>query len=412
MKHIPSLLRRLTLVALFVVCLALFCSCDDFKIDNGVLEKYRGEDEVVVIPEGVTTIEYDAFYDKGSGVKEIHFPISLETINPTTIAYLSADVTFHFSEYHPIFYTDNGNIMRRETKTLVLAARDGKAPSYAEGIEERAYSSVRTDADIILPEGITTIPAGAFSNCHAKSVTITSVITEIAANAFADADMGTVNITILSPLTEGALSNMEASRVVIDAPAIETKAIAKSEITEIVIGMNTVEIEESALYKTKVKRLTLPFLGTKASVTRDVHIGIIFGDPGTSIGFGKDSYGNRVPKKLEQVTVLSGEVGYDAFSGCDGLHTVYLVGVHGYIGKNAFADGEKKFTLYVGPLVEGFEPGALTRTDGSRTIKLYYAGTAEQWDALDKQESGSGWNKVTWSGGATINMLYEQDIPD
>lgn len=33
----------------------------DFVIENGVLKKYNGKDENVVIPEGITTIGFTAF---------------------------------------------------------------------------------------------------------------------------------------------------------------------------------------------------------------------------------------------------------------------------------------------------------------------------------------------------------------
>ncbi len=416
-SRVSLILALITLVILCVVTLSscggnLFGILPDFKIKDGVLLKYRGDGEVVEIPEGVTSIDPGAFHHSGERVKEIHFPLSMTELDHTAIGDLSAAVTFHFSDYHPFFYIDNGNIMRQEDKTLVLAARNGEAPSYAAGVEPYAYSSVMKGAKVTLPLGVIEIGPNAFSGCEAGKVVIGPTVLSIKAEAFRGSSITDLEVTVLSPLSQNALSGLTSSKVTVTAPEIKTGAIADSEIETLILSPLMEKIGAGALSNTKVKDLTVPFLGTKEHISSSVYLGIIFGDFEGGRGFEDDGFGNRVPHKLEKVTVHAGTVGPNAFAGAKNVHTIILIDVEGEIGEYAFSKCQKNITLYLGRKITGFESNALYH-GSSRTIRLYYGGSEEEWEALSKPAASTSWTSSDygWNGGSTVNILYESDIP-
>ncbi len=56
-----------------------------FEITNGKLVKYNGTEKIVIIPEGVATIGYHAFY-QNSTIEEIIFPESMKRVDADGIA--------------------------------------------------------------------------------------------------------------------------------------------------------------------------------------------------------------------------------------------------------------------------------------------------------------------------------------
>ena len=61
----------------------------DFKIKEGVLRKYNGKDEVVVIPEGVTKIGKEAF-EYCTSLKEVIIPNSVTEIGGSAFCVCSS----------------------------------------------------------------------------------------------------------------------------------------------------------------------------------------------------------------------------------------------------------------------------------------------------------------------------------
>jgi len=64
-----------------------------FVIENGVLKKYKGNDAEVVIPEGVTSIGYGAFYSC-ENLTTITIPDSVTSIGESAFSYCK-NLTIH-----------------------------------------------------------------------------------------------------------------------------------------------------------------------------------------------------------------------------------------------------------------------------------------------------------------------------
>ena len=108
----------------------MMSNINDFRIENGVLKRYYGKDEIVVIPDGVESIGESAFKDCTS-LKSITIPDSVEKI---------------------------GN---------------------------RAFSGCESLKSITIPDGVKNIGWLAFSNCRSiESVTIPDSVTSIGDGAF------------------------------------------------------------------------------------------------------------------------------------------------------------------------------------------------------------------------------------
>lgn len=104
-----------------------------FEIDNGILVKYHGEDNEVVIPDGVTRIHYEAF-NKNLYLHSIDFPASVESIGP--MAFWGC----------------------RNLLSINL-------PDSLKTIERLAFADCRF-CDIVLPNGLTAVEHDVFSNTH------------------------------------------------------------------------------------------------------------------------------------------------------------------------------------------------------------------------------------------------------
>ncbi len=86
MKKIP-LIIFLTIVIVFCSIPAFADESSDFTIENGVLTSYDGPGGDVVIPDGVISIDWNAF-DNKSNLKSVAFPSSVTSVHPDTFLIL------------------------------------------------------------------------------------------------------------------------------------------------------------------------------------------------------------------------------------------------------------------------------------------------------------------------------------
>ncbi len=149
-------------------------------IINGALFDYTGQDTDLTIPDTVTSVDLYAFY--GKTINSIRFPDTVSTLM-TSWATPSADLIV------------NRNSLTAQTlcKAGLSIWNPGDNYSvrflYTDDIQTgTALTKVKADVtDFILPEGITSIASGAFTDCHSlPSILLPDDISDIARGAFWD----------------------------------------------------------------------------------------------------------------------------------------------------------------------------------------------------------------------------------
>jgi len=147
----------------------------DFTIVRGVLEKYKGTDKNVVIPEVVTTIGDGAFSQ--THVVNVMIPYKVTTIREFAFDDCTSLTDITVDESNANYKSVDGNLYSKDGKTLL---------QYACGKKEQAF---------IVPDGVVNIGKGAFGDCRAlKSVTLANSVKFIGDSAF----YGCGNLSIIT----------------------------------------------------------------------------------------------------------------------------------------------------------------------------------------------------------------------
>ncbi len=152
---------------------------EDFVIDeNGVLIKYKGNAEKVVVPEGVTSIGNGAF-SVCTGLTSIELPEGITSIGNSAFS----DCIRLTSIELPEGITSIGNSAFFHCIRLTSI----ELPEGIIGIGDSAFSDCENLTSIELPEGITSIGDSAFSGCTGlTSIELPEGITSIGNGAFSN----------------------------------------------------------------------------------------------------------------------------------------------------------------------------------------------------------------------------------
>ena len=185
----------------------------DFNIENGVLKKYTGKDADVIIPDGVTEIDWWAFYGCRR-LKSVTIPDSVAKIGsyafrdcsdltsitiPDSVTEIGGSAFYgcaKFSEVHisdlakwcdikfdgywsnPLEYAHNLYLNGEHVTDLVI-------PDGVTKICDRAFSDCSSLTSVTIPDSVTKIGKSAFGNCSClTSVTIPDSVTKIDNRAF------------------------------------------------------------------------------------------------------------------------------------------------------------------------------------------------------------------------------------
>lgn len=410
-----AILFSLSVIAFFLVY-SLFWGFKDYKINNGVLKDYNVRGEVVVtVPDGVTAIGANAFYDVDR-IEKVILPDSVNEIgydafamcdnlkeivygdnvvkidarafrgNTFTYVYVPAEVTdisfldnvkaeeIIISEDNDYFALDGSALIDKQNNSLLKAGADGIIPEYVTGIASNAFTNLPENAvlELDLPN-VTTIDANVFSGVKARSITVGGGIKTLKFQAFKDCT-----------------------------------------VTELIILENVETIEVGALEDCRVTNLTIPFIGTRRNSPGD-KFGAIFGT-GTNWNYSyKDAHKNRIPTDLKKVTVLSGDIYEGAFSEVKGIETVIVLGAS-RIEYNAFYYCNKLTTLYLASTVE-YLGEAMLLAGKSVTLNIYYQGTEAEWEAIEKYVHDKNLVHFSWDYGKatkpdTIQVSYNHEVPN
>ncbi|HAL03384.1 MAG TPA: hypothetical protein DCP07_08495 [Lachnospiraceae bacterium] len=187
----------------------------DFVISNGVLSKYTGTAENVVIPENVTEIGSDAF-SGNPYIKTVKFPKKVEKIDSrafqTCIALESIEIPDTVTKIDSSAFAECKNLKSVKIGTGVTSIGDGifsscmnlekvdvvsgnSAFQYKDGAIYTkdmtgliSYMPGNKNAKYNMPDTVTSISEYAFSGCqHLKELRLSTGISKIPSNAFYNA---------------------------------------------------------------------------------------------------------------------------------------------------------------------------------------------------------------------------------
>lgn len=181
------------------------------KIKDGVLMKCPNVAGEVVIPEGVTGIDYSAFeectdvtsvvfpcslttcgicglFSSAKAVKKITIPDSMTTIFGITASSLITEI--EISANHPTLKVVNGIIYSKDGKSIIsaspaLVSDRFIVPDGVETIGVEAFSGCTSLIEIVLPASVAEIGHGAFHSCkQLQKINLPNGLKEISESTF------------------------------------------------------------------------------------------------------------------------------------------------------------------------------------------------------------------------------------
>ena len=127
----------------------------DFLVEGTVLVEYVGQDDEVVVPEGVTEIGPQAF--RGADVEQVFLPSSLEKISRSAFEecrYLSS-----------VDVPEGVTLIGAEAFSGCESLESVRLPGSLKRIEDSAFENCSSLDWVDIPEGVEWIGSGAFSWC-------------------------------------------------------------------------------------------------------------------------------------------------------------------------------------------------------------------------------------------------------
>ena len=146
-----------------------------FEIKDGVLLEYVGHDKALTIPEGVTEIGYNVFWNERE-FESITIPSTLVKIYYTLSEHCKVK-EINVSEDNPKYYTKNGCLIDKETGELVWAYAANTIPcdNSIHKIGPEAFYGRKDIEHIVIPDNIAEVASYAFSHCsNLKTVTFSN----------------------------------------------------------------------------------------------------------------------------------------------------------------------------------------------------------------------------------------------
>ena len=166
---------------------------------------------VVEFQEGVTTIWHNAFnscsgittisfpntlasifhnaFSGCSSLTSLHLPASVTTIYPSVFTNDPALGSITVDESHPLFYSENNAIIKRDDKTLFLGCKNTVIPDDIVAIGENAFNGAGNGGDLVIPNSVRSIGDYAFQSCHfSGTITLSDSLSTIGIFAFANSE--------------------------------------------------------------------------------------------------------------------------------------------------------------------------------------------------------------------------------
>lgn len=214
----------------------------DFIIVDGLLKKYRGNDTVVQIPDGVEAIGYYAFsyvfekgnknppsdiiekiiipdsvvyigrhaFDRCKKLKEINIPDGVKTIK---------EGAFMFCEsLKEIYIPDSVETVEKYAFALCKSLKKARLPKDLKIIPDHMFECDESLTGIIIPEKVKEIGRGAFGGCHMlKTINIPKGLKKLDDNVFSRCGFEELDIPANVTTIEGSVLSDSLKRLIIRA---------------------------------------------------------------------------------------------------------------------------------------------------------------------------------------------------
>ena len=309
----------------------------------------------VVIPDSVTTIGSSVFA-YCNGLTNVVIPDSVTTIGGYVFAECYNLTSIEVAEDNTAYKDIDGNLYSKDGTTLIQYAIGKTATSFTMPntvtvIGDYAFYSCKNLTNIGLPNSVTTIGNSALENCqNLISLIIPDSVTTIEDEAFykcsklTSVDIGN-SVTTIGFRVFNHCAKLTSIVIPDSVTAIENEAFAYCDnLTNVSIGNSVTTIGNSAFYR--------------CSSLTDIVI------PDSVITMGNSAFNNCT--SLTNVTIGDGvtTIGDRIFYGCGMLTTLTIGNSISTIGDNAFRN--------------------------CTTLKdIQFTGSVEEWNAISK---GTNWN--------------------
>ena len=297
----------------------------------------------LIIPDSVTSIGESAFFGCSS-IKTITIPNSVTSIGGWAFSRCSSLTSITI----PDSVTSIGGWAFSRCSSLTSVT----IPDSVTSIGESAFSGCSSLTSVTIPDSVTSIGESAFSGCSSiKTITIPDSVMSIGESAFYGCDK---------------LIQKENGIYYVDGWVVDANtSIAKAAIKE-----GTRGIADSAFWGCiSLTSITIPFVGEKKDGSGNTNFGYIFG---SGSYYSKNS---DVPKSLKKVIITGGEkIGSNAFSRCDSLTSIMIPNSVTSIGSNAFYGCSSLTSITIPDSVTNIGFGAFSGCDKLRQYEngIYY----------------------------------------
>ena len=322
--------------------------------ENPTLIKYKGSDDVVSLPSNVDGKAYNirSYAFDGANIKELYIPEGIVDFGDNAFVGCSSLTSVYYGgsieswleisfgnilsnpmNYAQNFYVNNGTDYE-VVKTLTIPSSLGTVRKYQ-------LMGIKTLEEVVIEEGITSIEAGAFTNCTSlQKITLPSTLINIGSSAFSQC------IKIEEVYYHGTIDNWNSI------------SIANIYATPMLNGARFYEYVDSNY--SEVLSINIPSC--------------------ISIG----SYQYYGFKYVTNITMSSGTyvIGRGAFELCQSLRSFTVLDSVLSIGNNAFKNCTSLEYIVIGSSVNSIGEGAFRYCQALNTV--YYKG-----------ESPSNWTTIT-----------------
>ena len=290
-----------------------------------VLYKYKGNTtENVIIPDGIITIQDDAFW--GTSLKKIYIPRSVESIGNNAFDLCSNLVEINVDKNNNKYSSLDGVLFNKEQDILIKCPNKETyiVPNSVVSIDKYAFNCCVNLVNVLIPNSVTTIGSGAFEYCeNLESINIPYGIKSIEYGTFQDCS-NLVNITIPKTVTSIGYHAFEGCM------RLENISIPDSVVDIGSYAFNCTEWYDNQpdgnVFAGKV------LYNYKGDMPKNTDIIIPNGTKAISPG----AFSACVNLRSISIPNSISNISSDMFSGCTGLTSVFIPNTVTEIGYNAF----------------------------------------------------------------------------